>query len=113
LISNAWVWLETLSFEIKDSLFGFRLIPLAPFLKITARVQLGKRMDFDPDMVVRLFWEGVSVVNFDTQVLYPADGLSNFNLWRDNLRLTRLHTRLFFGMLARLPRLIKRHGVNA
>ena len=109
LISNAWAWIETLSFDIKDSLFGYRLIPLAPFLKIAAGAPLGQRMDFDPDLVVRLFWAGVPVVTFDTRVRYPEDGISNFNLRRDNLRLICLHTRLFFGMLFRLPQLLRRH----
>jgi glycosyltransferase involved in cell wall biosynthesis len=113
LISNSWVWLETLSFDIKDSLFGFRCIPLAPFLKIAADVPLGRRMDFDPDLDVRLFWAGVPAVTFDSKVRYPADGVSNFNLRRDNLRLVSLHTRLFFGMLWRFPSLVKRHWTHA
>jgi len=112
LLSNVWAWIETLSFQIKDSLFGYRLVPLAPFINVAANVQLGKRMDFDPDMVVRLFWEGVPVVSFDTHVSYPPGGVSNFNLWRDNVRLSWLHTRLFFGMLKRFPGLVKRHWVS-
>jgi len=106
-VSNVWAWIETLSFEIKDSLCGYHCIPLAPFIKVAATARLSQRMDFDPDMLVRLFWERVPVVTFDTRVRYPMGGVSNFNVWRDNLRLTTLHTRLFFGMLIRLPRLLK------
>ena len=39
---------------------------------------------------------------------YPLDGVSHFRLWRDNARISAMHTRLFFGMLWRLPRLLLR-----
>ena len=42
------------------------------------------------------------------RVTYPADGVSHFDVLRDNLRITRMHTRLVFGMLLRLPRLLGR-----
>jgi hypothetical protein len=96
-----------LSFDIKDSLCGFHCLPLGPFIKIASKVQLGKRMDFDPDILVRLFWERVPVVTFDTRVRYPSDGTSNFHMVRDNAALCWLHTRLFFGMLLRSPALLQ------
>ena len=37
---------------------------------------------------------------------YPADGLSHFKLLEDNVRISWMHTRLFFGMLLRLPLLL-------
>jgi len=113
IVSNLWVWIETLSFDIKDSLCGFRCLPLDPFVKIAAGVQVGRRMDFEPDIVVRLFWQGVSVVNFETHIRYPFSGISNFNLLRDNAALFWLHTRLFFGMVVRSPFLISRHRTRA
>ena len=113
IVSNVWVWIETLSFDIKDSLCGFRCLPLIPLLKVASRVQLGRRMDFDPDIVVRLFWQGVPVVNFDTRIRYPPRGISNFHLMRDNGALFWLHTRLFFGMLIRSPFLLIRHWTQA
>jgi hypothetical protein len=39
-------------------------------------------------------------------VVYPDDGVSHFDVWRDNVRISKMHTRLFFGMLRRLPRLL-------
>ncbi len=109
LVSNAWVWIETLSFDIKDSLCGYRCFPLDPLLKVAADVQIGRRMDFEPDTVVRLFWQGVPVVNFDTRIRYPPRGISNFHLMHDNGALFWLHTRLFFGMIIRSPFLLIRH----
>ncbi|MEN9357452.1 MAG: hypothetical protein RL695_1623, partial [Pseudomonadota bacterium] len=110
-ISHFWVWIETLSFAIGDSMCGFRLYPLAPTVALLERTAMPARMDFDTAIIVRLFWCGVPVVNQPTCVIYPPDGLSHFKLWRDNLRITRMHTRLFFGMLWRLPLLLWRRLV--
>jgi hypothetical protein len=59
-------------------------------------------------VIVRLFWEGVPIVNLPTPITYRADNVSHFHLWRDNLRISRMHACLFFGMLRRLPRLLRR-----
>ena len=107
-VSNIWVWIETWSFQIKDSLCGFRCLPLKPVLALASRVRLGHRLDFDPDLLVRLYWEGLPVVSFDTHIRYPANGHSNFCLGRDNVALSWLHTRLFFGMLRQTPTLLRK-----
>ena len=108
-ISNVWVRIETLSFTIRDSLCGFRIYPLAPVLSLADRVRLGRRMDFDPELLVRLSWEDVPIVWLPTVVVYPEGGRSNFRLWRDNWLITKMHTRLVLGMIWRLPHLISRH----
>ena len=107
-VTHFWVWIETLSFAIGDSMCGFRLYPLAATCRLIDRVRLPTRMDFDTAIVVRLVWKGLPFVNIPTRVTYPADGISHFDLWRDNLRITRMHTRLFFAMLPRLPLLLWR-----
>lgn len=103
-LTHVWVWINTLSFAIRDSMCGFRVYPLAPVLKLIDEETIGRRMDFDPEIIVRLHWRGVGVRNLPTPVRYPTDGVSHFDVWRDNVRISRMHTRLFFGMLARLPR---------
>jgi predicted LPLAT superfamily acyltransferase len=108
-ITHFWVWIETLSFAIGDSLCGFRLYPLAATCALIERVALPTRMDFDTEIIVRLFWDGLPVQNLETRVTYPAGGLSHFDMWRDNLRISAMHTRLTLGMLPRLPRLLWRH----
>ena len=60
-------------------------------------------MDFDPEIAVRLYWRGVPIRNVVTAVIYPQDGSSHFRLVRDNVRLSWLYIRLFFGMLYRAP----------
>lgn len=108
LATHVWVWIETLSLAIGDSMCGFRLYPLAPTIALVDRITIPTRMDFDIEIMVRLFWQGVPMENVPTRVIYPAGGLSHFDLWRDNLRISRMHTRLFFGMLQRLPLLLWR-----
>ena len=101
-ITHFWVWLETRSFAIGDALCGYRLYPLAPTIALADRVRLARGMSFDIDVVVRLAWEGLPVINVPTWVTYPRGGLSHFRLWRDNVRISGTHTRLVLGMLWRL-----------
>lgn len=102
-VTHVWVWLHTLSFDIRDSMCGFRVYPLAASLAVWREERVGHRMDFDTDIMVRLYWRGTPVVSMPTRVTYPPDGVSHFKLLRDNLRISWMHTRLFCGMLLRLP----------
>jgi glycosyltransferase involved in cell wall biosynthesis len=106
--THVWVWINTLSLEIRDSMCGFRVYPLASAIALVDSVELGRRMDFDSEIIVRLHWRGVPVRNRDTRVRYPQDGVSHFDVWRDNVRISRMHATLFFGMLVRLPVLLWR-----
>lgn len=105
-ITTVLVWLHTLSRSIADAMCGFRLYPIAAVLALDDRRPIARRMDFDADIIVRLFWAGTPVINLPTPVTYPADGVSHFDMLRDNARMARLHLRLFAGMLLRLPRLL-------
>ena len=107
-ISRFWVWLETCSLAIRDPLCGLRGMPLAPVVRLIERVRCGDHMEFDPEIAVRLVWEGVPVVNVPTRIRYPAGGSSHFRMFRDNVRISWLHTRLFLGMLPRVPHLVAR-----
>ncbi|MEQ1484376.1 glycosyltransferase family 2 protein [Methyloglobulus sp.] len=108
-VTNIWIAINTLSFAIADGMCGFRLYPLAAVNRLISNTSIGQRMDFDIDIVVRLYWQGVNVVNLPTAVRYPIDGVSHFRLWRDNLMISLTHARLFFGMLIRIPQLLLRH----
>ncbi|QER38668.1 glycosyltransferase family 2 protein [Acinetobacter suaedae] len=105
-ITHFWVWLNSLSFEIKDSMCGFRIYPLAQTMPILNTARFQPRMGFDSEILVRLKWENIQFVNVPTKVIYPEHGISHFNVWRDNLGLSKAHARLFAGMLIRLPRLV-------
>jgi predicted LPLAT superfamily acyltransferase len=105
-ITHFWVWIETLSLSIRDSMCGFRVYPLAATLALCDRRAIGQRMDFDTEIMVRLYWQGIHSRFIPTRVTYPASGLSHFDALYDNLRISWMHTRLFFGMLPRIPRLL-------
>lgn len=107
-LTHVWVWINTLSFDIRDSMCGFRVYPLARILPLIDAEPMGLRMDFDPEIMVRAHWRGIPVVNRETRVTYPMDGVSHFDVVRDNVRISKMHARLFFGMLWRLPRLLWR-----
>lgn len=95
-LSQGIVWLETWSFAVRDPLCGFRCIPLAPTLEVLDGTRTGDRMDFDPELIVRLVRAGVPVVNVPTEVCYPESGISHFRMVEDNLRIAWAYVRLVF-----------------
>jgi predicted LPLAT superfamily acyltransferase len=107
-LTHFLVWTATLSFTLKDSMCGFRVYPVAPSLALMQRAHIGARMDFDTDIMVRLYWVGNESLFLPTRVRYPEDGVSHFRMLRDNLRMAWLHLRLNLGMLPRSPKLIGR-----
>jgi len=108
-ITTVWIWINTLSFAIADGLCGFRCYPLTAVNTLINSETLGQRMDFDIDIVVRLYWQGLNVINLTTEVNYPQDGVSHFKMLRDNFDISKTHAQLFFGMLIRFPKLLMRH----
>ena len=110
-ISNWFTNLETLWAGIHDSLFGFRVYPIAPLLKVMRRGIWMRRFDFDAEAAVRLCWLGVKPINLVAPVTYfrPEEGgVSHFRYGRDNLLLTWMYARLLIGFLLRLPWLLVR-----
>ena len=107
--THVWVSINTLSRQIKDSMCGFRVYPLDPLVALDQRCRLGERMNFDIEVLVRLYWNGLEIVNVPTRVTYPKNGVSHFRAWADTLLISRAHALLFFGMLQRLPTLVARH----
>jgi glycosyltransferase involved in cell wall biosynthesis len=107
-LTHSLVWLETLSFELVDTMCGFRVYPLVATLALLDRSGVGERMDFDTEVLVRLHWRGVRTRWLPTAVRYPLDGVSHYRMFRDNVRMTSLHISLLLGMLVRLPLLLWR-----
>ncbi|WP_446730907.1 glycosyltransferase family 2 protein [Pseudomonas sp. SST3] len=107
-LTHLWVWINTLSLSIRDSMCGFRVYPLQPTLALLDSTTLGQRMDFDTEILVRLYWREQPMVWLPTRVHYPVDGVSHFRLWHDNLLISSMHARLFGGMLLRAPALLWR-----
>lgn len=110
-VSNWWANLETLWAGIHDSLFGFRVYPLAPLVRVMAYQPWMRRFDFDVEVAVRLAWRGLPLRNLSAPVRYfrPEEGgVSHFHYGRDNVLLSWMHLRLFLGFILRLPLLLLR-----
>jgi len=110
-VSNGWAKLETLWMGVGDSLYGFRVYPIAALSRVMHGQRWMRRFDFDPEAVVRLCWAGVKPINRSAPVRYLSaaeGGISHFKYLRDNALLTWMHARLFLGFLVRLPLLIAR-----
>lgn len=108
-LTNFWVAVNTLSLAFKDTMCGFRVYPVQETLRAIGDIDsLGKRMQFDPEIAVRMHWGGIRTINAAVEVTYPVNGISHFHAI-ENWRLTQMHTRCFFGMLWRLPKLIAMH----
>ena len=101
-------WAKVVSFEggIVDSMCGFRVYPVEPTHRLFTHGRCDRRMGFDIDILVRLIWRGVPYTFLPVHVTYPADGISNFHVVRDNARISWVYTKLCTGMLLRLPLLI-------
>ncbi len=111
-LTHVWVWINTLSFAIRDSMCGLRIYPLARSCEIWRRNTVGRRMDFDMEVLVRLHWSGAEIINVPVRVTYPTDGVSHFKVFRDNVLISAMHARMFFGMLWRLPVLLARRATR-
>lgn len=98
-ISIVWVDLETGGRHILDPLCGFRVYPVETTLAARPRAL---RMGHDPEVAVKLYWLGAPVVNIDTRITYPPDGVSHYHLLWDNLEMTWTHTRLCLQAAPRL-----------
>ena len=110
-VSNWWANLETLGAGVGDSLYGFRVYPIADLAAVMQGQPWMRRFDFDPEAVVRLAWRGVKPVNLDAPVKYltaAEGGVSHFHYGRDNLLLSWMHTRLMVEFVLRLPGLLLR-----
>jgi glycosyltransferase involved in cell wall biosynthesis len=108
-LTNFWTRVETAGPAITDPQCGYRVYPLAAACAVGAA---SDHMDFDIEIAVRLVWAGVPIINVPTRVRYlPKErgGVSHFRLFRDNVGISWMHTRLVVGsMFWRLVRLRRR-----
>ena len=103
-ITHVCVWIETLSLDVRDSMCGLRVYPMAAVAALLDRGgRIGQGMDFDTEIIVRLHRGGTPVVSHPVPVTYPPGNLSNFRMWRDNWQITQMHTRLMIGTLVSSP----------
>jgi glycosyltransferase involved in cell wall biosynthesis len=93
-ITVFWTDLEVGRGVITDPMCGLRVYPVARALAVPV---VGRRMEFDIEIAVRMAWAGAPVVNLPVKVAYlPAaqGGVSHFRMFEDNVRISWMHTRL-------------------
>jgi predicted LPLAT superfamily acyltransferase len=90
--SDFWVHIET-GKKVFDTQSGFRAYPVdkIPFESLSAR-----HYDFEIEILVRSLWKGIPAISVPIQVFYPPreQRVSYFLPFKDNARLSRLHTSL-------------------
>ncbi|MBF0804398.1 MULTISPECIES: glycosyltransferase family 2 protein [unclassified Neisseria] len=100
-ITDFWNRIHTCSSDIKDGMCGFRIYPLEAALAVVREERVGNRMDFDTEILIRLYWRGVKPVWVETPVRYAEGGVSHFRALGDNVLISKMHARLFCGMVRR------------
>lgn len=88
--SNFWVRLEC-GRDLRDTQSGYRVYPVAFLAGQRFR---SRRYAFEVEVLVRGAWAGLAIVEAPVRVLYQPgrERVSHFRVFRDNLRLTGLHT---------------------
>ena len=51
-LTHLWVWINSLSLMVKDSMCGFRLYPVNASLALVNREKMGNRMEFESEFTV-------------------------------------------------------------
>lgn len=99
--SNFWLRIQT-GQSIADSQSGFRVYPL----KVLERLKLKEtRFAFEVEVLVKAAWAGVDLRDVDIAVYYPPphERISHFNVFKDNLRISLLNTKLTLRSFAPIP----------
>lgn len=112
-LTKFWVGVNTHFAGLTDTMCGFRAYPVEPTLALARQEISARRMDFDAEVVVRWYWRGMPIRCVPVSVCYPEANISNFDMVRDNVRISAMHARLFFGMLVRMPRLLRRRFAHS
>ena len=101
--SNFWVRLES-GLDLPDTQSGMRLYPVRELLQLRPR---SRRYDFEIEVLILAAWEGITIDSVDISVHYPAGDqrVSHFHQFKDNFRLTCLHTGLIIRRLLPLSKL--------
>jgi len=95
--SNFWFFVET-GRKISDSQSGFRAYPLQYVSKIKCS---SLHYTFETELLTRCMWAGLELAEVPISTHYdpPGERISHFQPFRDNWRMTWLHTRLVLRRL--------------
>lgn len=99
--SDFWIYVET-GVSVQDTQSGFRVYPVKPLLEMPF---CSRHYNFEVEVVTRAIWAGLRVVKVPIRVWYPQAHarVSSFRPFRDNLRISLLHSRLVGRRLLPIP----------
>lgn len=108
--SNFWIRVQTGS-GTGDVQSGFRSYPLSLFDALELHEN---RYSFEVEVLVKSVWGGIALKDIDISVLYQAGEkrISHFDLFRDNLSLTLLNTKLTFRSFLPIPHKTLQPGIK-
>jgi len=90
--SNFWVNIET-NQKLKDTQSGFRIYPIS-ILDLNIK---NRRFDFEIEVLALHSYSKKKTSDVDVECYYPSrdERISHFDKVKDNVRLSRIHSRLF------------------
>jgi glycosyltransferase involved in cell wall biosynthesis len=90
--SNMWIRLET-GLKVKDTQSGFRAYPVKYISKIKT---LTNTYNFEVEIIVKAAWKGLTIIDVPISVYYPKpeERVSSFKPFKDNFKLSLIHTYL-------------------
>ncbi|MGD0138449.1 MAG: glycosyltransferase family 2 protein [Tepidisphaeraceae bacterium] len=99
--SDFWVCIEC-GRAVTDTQSGFRAYPLPHVLELRLN---SRHYNLEVEVVTRAVWAGLKIESVPIRVRYmePAQRVSSFRPFRDNLRISLMHTRLVLRQLAPIP----------
>jgi glycosyltransferase involved in cell wall biosynthesis len=99
--SDFWIRLEA-GGNARDTQSGFRAYPLAAVLQLQTRSHF---YNFEMEIITKALWAGLRVEGVPIRVWYPPaqHRVSSFDPFRDNLRISLLHTRLVLRQILPIP----------
>lgn len=99
--SNFWCYVETGRY-CDDTQSGFRAYPVEAFHRLKLYCN---RYNFEIEVLVKLIRAGFTPVDIPIKVTYEPRGkrISHFHPWKDNFRLSLLHTALVARRLLPIP----------
>ena len=102
--SNFWIWTESGKW-LNDTQSGFRAYPISILeLDLTQ-----SRYDLEIEVLTKHLWSGRAIKEVEIEVYYPPKGtrVSHFDKVQDNIKLSKIHSRLFFLNILRLSHLFR------
>ena len=94
-------WLRPVKL-VGDCQSGFRAYPVQYLNRLGFK---GSQYDFEAEVLAKAAWAGLALKTVDIDVIYPkpAERVSSFKPFLDNLRLTRIHSMLVGRRLLPIP----------